>query len=120
MKKMALIVLASISYSALSGVARAETTPPTLSPPTPSAETAAAGAHGEETFFPGPGGGELEGSGPPPLESTGLEDGPGSCKCSNVLGAGSNPGAAWMTLGLGLVALGRRRSRNTACQLLQK
>ena len=112
MKKMALIVLASISYSALSGVARAETTP--------SAETAAAGAPGEETFFPGPGGGELEGSGPPPLESTGLEDGPGSCKCSNVLGAGSNPGAAWMTLGLGLVALGRRRSRNTACELLQK
>jgi MYXO-CTERM domain-containing protein len=119
-KQTALIIVASFSYLAFSSAARAETPAPTLSPPTTSTDTAAAGAHGEETFFPGPGGGELESPGPPPLESTGLEDGPGSCKCSNTLGAGSKPGAAWLGLGLGLVALSRRRAGKTACGLLQK
>jgi hypothetical protein len=97
--------------------AHAETPEPTLTPPTPSAD-GAAGARGEETFLPGPGGGELETGGPPPLESTGLEDGPGSCKCSTAVGSGrwSSSSSAWIGLafGLGLVAAARRRSKR-AC-----
>lgn len=119
--RSSITILASLSYFVVSSIARAETPAPPLAPPTTSVD-AAAGAHGEETYFPGPGGGEPETQGPPPLESTGLEDGPGSCKCSSVLGSNSssNAGWAWFGLGLGAVAVWRRRPSKVACDLLQK
>lgn len=106
MRNLTMAVTASLVGLAFTSVARADA--PELMPPTTSVD-ASAGAHGEETYFPGPGGGELETQGPPPLESTGLEDGPGSCKCATALGSRSNPGAVWVSLALGMVGAARRR-----------
>jgi MYXO-CTERM domain-containing protein len=117
-KKTSVIVGTAFSCLVAVGNAYAETPEPTPALPTTTSVDGAAGARGEETYFPGPGGGELESGGPPPLESTGLEDGPGSCKCSSALGSHPGAGAIWLALGLATVAAARRR-RNRPCQLLQ-
>jgi hypothetical protein len=69
-------------------------------------------AGGEETFVPGPGGGEIEQPGLPPLESTGLEDGIGSgCKCSSAVGAHKDAASLSLAFGLALLLFKRRTSR---------
>jgi hypothetical protein len=74
------------------------------------AEQEAAG----ESYFEGPGGGELAndgGDGTPPLESTGLEDGiGGSCDCS-MTGRSVTPLAGLLWLIVGSVVVARRRHR---------
>jgi hypothetical protein len=117
-KNLALVLLVVSSvYLGATASARAGTAEPAAPPPTPSVD-GAAGARGEETYFPGPGGGELGTQEALPLESTGLEDGPGGCKCASALGSRSNRGAGWLALGLVLVGTTRRSIR--ACNLLRR
>jgi len=74
------------------------------------------GAGSEETYLPGPGGGELPMHGTPPLESTGLEDGPAGCKCSSALGARPDSISALVALAVS-VTLWRRRRGSAATTL---
>jgi hypothetical protein len=90
-------------------------------PPEPDVvnEQGAAGAaerpSGEETFLPGPGGGEIEQPGLPPLESTGLEDGIGSgCKCSAAVGARRDAASLSLVFGLALLLVTRRTRNQSA------
>jgi hypothetical protein len=72
------------------------------------AEEGAAGAAPEETYLPGPGGGTIDSNGALILESTGLEDGLGGCKCSHV-GAASGYGSPILAAIASLAWLRRRR-----------
>jgi hypothetical protein len=65
-----------------------------------------------ETYLPGPGGGEIDRNGGPILESTGLEDGPGGCKCSSAIGAPVNSFAPTFALLASLALLRRRGLRS--------
>jgi hypothetical protein len=103
MKKLAMLIGFVVGGVAMLGRAQGQ-------PSEPAPEvTGAAGAPAEESYLPGPGGGELEQDGPPPLESTGLEDGIGSCKCATALGAGGNSLAPFFAVAAGLTLLSRRR-----------
>ena len=77
----------------------------------------AAAQSADETYLPGPGGGEEVdgGAGTPPLESTGMEDGiGGSCDCSLIArsSAGSASGLASL-LALGIVVVRRRAEQRS-------
>jgi hypothetical protein len=84
------------------------------------AEEGAAGATGSpepnETYLPGPGGGTIDANGELILESTGLEDGLGGCKCSNAIGAASGAGSPILALVASLALLRRRRRCSGAAQ----
>lgn len=65
-----------------------------------------------ETYSPGPGGGEIDRNGGPILESTGLEDGPGGCKCSSAIGAPVKSFVPILALVASLALLRRRGFRH--------
>jgi MYXO-CTERM domain-containing protein len=97
MKRIIIFFLASVPFLTAASLARAE-------PPRD------AGASADESFSPGPGGGQPDaGSRRPPLESTGLEDTDFGCNCR--MGGSASPAGgliAWV-LAAGAV-LRRRRS----------
>lgn len=121
--KKSICLVCLLGSTALSLPAGAQAPEPSdLRSPAPSAQpsavseeaepSAAAGAPSRsdsgETYLPGPGGGELPRHGSPPLESTGLEDGPGGCKCQSAVGARPDSLSALLSL-LGSSVLWRRR-----------
>jgi MYXO-CTERM domain-containing protein len=94
----------------VSGSASAQSADPN---PIAPAEEGAAGAGPGETYLPGPGGGTIDSNGALILESTGLEDGGGGCKCSSALGAATGSGSPVLAL-MASLALLRRRRRETS------
>ena len=103
-----------MTFCVAEGAASAEEAEPVPRADVPVADGAAgeSSTAAEETYLPGPGGGTVDPNGKLILESTGLEDGFGGCKCSNAIGAASGAGSPVLALLASLALLRRRRLRS--------